>query len=56
MVESKMLLIAIGRLIKARSEGCGDKVPYMQIYKDVQAIANAEGVILEPFEKEGGEE
>ena len=50
--ETKVVLTAIARLIKSRSDNKDDKKPYMELYKDLQAMANTEGVILEPFDEE----
>jgi len=50
--ETKVVLKAIGKIIKVRAENSEDKEPYRTIYNDVSEVANAEGVTLEPFEDE----
>jgi len=49
--ETKVALKAVGRIIKILSRGKDDKEPYKEVYNEVSAIANAEGVVLEPFEE-----
>ena len=48
--ETKVLLIAIARLVKAKAEGRSDIEPYKEIYKEILKMANAEGVVLDPFD------
>ena len=48
--ENKALLSAVGTIIKIRAEQEEDKTLCKKIYRDVQRIANAEGVVLGPFE------
>ena len=43
--ETKVLLIAIGSLIKKSNS-------MEELYKEIAKMANAEGVILEPFNEE----
>ena len=50
--ETKVLLTAMSRIIKAKAEGKDEKEPYREMYNEILAMANVEGIILEPFDKE----
>ena len=50
--ETKVVLIALARIVKAKAAIQSDKEPYKDIYKEILTMANAEGVVLEPFDNE----
>jgi hypothetical protein len=50
--ETKVLLIGLGKLIKAKAQGNENVELYKDLYNDISDMANAEGVMLEPFDKE----
>ena len=50
--ETKVVLTALARLVKAKAAIHSDKAPYRDIYKEIVAMANVEGVVLEPFDED----
>jgi len=53
--ETKAILAAVGRMIKIRAETGQDRDTCETIYNDVAKVANAEGIVLEPFDQDAKE-
>jgi hypothetical protein len=50
--ETKVVLTALARLVKAKAAVHSDKSPYRDIYEEIVTMANVEGVVLEPFDED----
>ncbi|MCL1820804.1 MAG: hypothetical protein FWG36_09135 [Oscillospiraceae bacterium] len=48
--ETKVVLMSLGKLIKAQAKESSDKESFKKLYEDLADIANAEGVILKAFD------